>query len=97
MTLPTRTLQDRTTRRVVCAALRFRNTLVVGPRHFDGVMHAQIERLGGAWGKADEGFIDQWGKFMDRKEAFEIATAANQIRWKSGNPNSTELFSEDLY
>jgi hypothetical protein len=46
---------------------------------------------------AEQGFIDQWGKFMGREEAFDVATAAGQIRHKSGNPDSKELFSEDLY
>ena len=46
-----------------------------------------------------QGFVDQFGDFHDRREALVIAIRHNQIRveGKSGNPNSDELFSEDLY
>jgi hypothetical protein len=86
-------------RRVVCAALRKRSMQILGARHFDPVMRGMIQYLNLPFDMADakQGFIDQWGVFMDRAEAFEIATAAGQIRHKSGNPNSKELFSEDLY
>ena len=40
-----------------------------------------------------QGFYTSYGRFVDRKEAFEIAKYANQI----GNIERTELYSEDLY
>jgi hypothetical protein len=74
--------------------------MLVGPRHFDSTMVAQYERYF-TEGEAPEetessqGFIDQWGVFMDRFEALAIATAANQVREKTYPKD--RLFSEDLY
>ena len=96
-------MSDRLQRRVVCSAIRKGDTLICGPRHFDQIMREQIDqmhyhnRLMAYAHDAEQGFIDQWGKFMNREEAFEVATAAGQIRQKTGNPDSKELFSEDLY
>lgn len=43
----------------------------------------------------------QWGYGYDGAkaliEAYEAAKASGQIRQKTGNPDSKELFSEDLY
>lgn len=84
-------------RRVVCAACRHRSTqrIVCGPRHFDPIMRTSMgpERWGGL---ADQGFIDQWGTFMDRAEAFQVAKAAGQILY---GPHllGDELDSSDLY
>lgn len=88
-------------RRVICAAVKYAcGTMLVGPRHFDMVMLDQY-RLMFERGKAPsedvstQGFIDQFGIFMDRTEALAIAVAANQVRNKT-NPTD-RLFSEDLY
>lgn len=87
---------------VVCAAVKYGEDIVVaGARHFDRVMHSQLDQM--VLDEADgfiEGFIDQFGVFMDRSEAYQIALAGGQInkrRLKTGNQGSTELFSEDLY
>ena len=74
--------------------------MLVGPRHFDGTMVAQYERYfkeGEAPEESEsvQGFIDQWGVFMDRFEALAVATAANQVLVKTYPSN--QLFSEDLY
>lgn len=45
--------------------------------------------------KQSQGFITNLGRYIDRKEGFKIATAANQINKKHGNP--TKLFSEDMW
>lgn len=87
-------------RRVVCAALMLNGNLILGPRHFDDTMWRQIYNIyinSLAAQEAKQGFIDQWGEFMTRAEAFEVATAAGQIIKKTGNPKSKELFSEDIY
>jgi len=45
-----------------------------------------------------QGFVDQYGVFMDRKEALQVAKEAGQLniaRIKTWPDN--ELFSEDLY
>lgn len=88
--------------RVVCAANRINGIVVPSARHWDPVMRALIKVLDQAGevysaANVEQGFIDQFGNFLTRKEAFVIATNQGQIREKSGNPNSKELFSEDLY
>lgn len=44
----------------------------------------------------DQGFIDQYGFFYDRKEAWIIAVENGQIRNEDGGPEGT-LYSEHLY
>jgi len=92
-------IPDPARRRIVCAAILFEQGMIVGPRHYDAVMMAQYKAMGLKQTEADgiQGFIDQFGTFFDREQAFEIATRQGQIRHKTGNPDSTELFSEDLY
>jgi hypothetical protein len=92
---------------VVCAAVKYGQVIIAGARHFDMIMHSQLDRMNedrliesDGLGEYEEGFIDQFGVFMDRSEAYKIALAGGQLnkrRLKSGNQGSTELFSEDLY
>lgn len=92
---------DAPQRRVVCAAIRVSNGAVIcSARHFDARMHEQIHRDEIAeisWRRAEQGFIDQFGAFMDRLTAFRVAKAAGQIIRKCGNPNGDILYSEHLY
>lgn len=86
--------------RIVCAAIFNDETgvMLVGPRHFDGVMRNQINSIGYAWTKRSrkrQGFIDQFGNFWDRQQAWKIAEARGQIRQVSGTKGT--LYSEDLY
>jgi len=99
-------------RRIVCAANRLGDRVVLGVRHFDGYMHAQIEALGAAderyvpeaWIECEQGFIDQFGAFYDRRSAYCVAVLAGQIIRYVGNQTeesvmlgATELYSENLY
>lgn len=90
-------------RRIVCAALRnAAGTLVIGPRHFDRIMHTQIRYLEdagivGSWANATQGFIDQQGCFLDRKQAYEVAKAAGQIIEGRDVTKNGVLYSEMLY
>ena len=43
------------------------------------------------------GFLTSKNRFVDRKEAYEIADSQNQIVHKSGNLNERILYSEDIY
>jgi hypothetical protein len=45
----------------------------------------------------EEGFIDVFGNFLDRKEAKIIAERAGQIQWISGNVDDPRLYSENIY
>lgn len=87
-----------TPRRVVCAANRVGDRIVTGARHYDKVMHAQIARSEGAafWRHAEQGFIDQFGDFLTREEAWVVAEAQGQIRHRCGG-DGKKLFSENLY
>jgi hypothetical protein len=72
-------------RRVVCAAVRaFDGDVLVGIRHYSRDMHKQIEsRFDGAKFQHrmgdDQGFVDQFGDYMTREEAFKVADAAGQV------------------
>lgn len=91
---------DRMVRRVICAANRFPDGLILcGARHWDSVMCAQATALGIKGGNEEQGFIDQYGVFMDRKEAMQVAKDAGQaidIRFGCGGDELT-LYSEGLY
>lgn len=97
--------------RIVCAAVRFnvsdhagtRQMIVVGPRHYDGVMRPEVRMLkanADAFGMSVEeesqGFIDQFGRYYNRQEAWAIANAKGQIIRRVGGDHET-LYSENLY
>ncbi len=84
-------------RRVVCAALQLApNDLILGARHYDGLMQMQIELDTVDWSKADQGFIDNHGSYLTREQAWNIAEEAGQIiRRVCGD--GQKLFSENLY
>jgi hypothetical protein len=48
----------------------------------------------GEWVDCDQGFIDQWGNFIDRKQAWRIALRQGQLKTQHA---SKTLYSEDLY
>lgn len=87
-------------RLLVCAALRHKDTrlIICGARHFDGIMRAMIEKLGGVteWkGHCYQGFIDNMGMFVSREEAWNIAKENGQIRREVSGEG--KLYSENLY
>lgn len=87
-------------RLVVCAALKSVNGLILGPRHYDETMVKQWHKL--RWNMEDDdiehGFIDQYGVFMDRTEALQVATEAGQLnRYREKSNPKDILFSGDLY
>jgi hypothetical protein len=87
---------------VVCAANRSRKTerIVCGARHWDDTMRQQAlngsPTLTDEWRGAEQGFIDQWGRFMTRKEAWVVAETAGQIKYAAPFSKGV-LYSEDLY
>lgn len=90
-----------TNRRVVCAACRLGDVILAGARHFDTVMHSQLQPMSinesetCMLGGAEQGFIDQFGIFLTREEAFILAAEKGQIKGRPNIPGT--LFSEDLY
>jgi hypothetical protein len=88
--------------RIVCAALLFdRGEIILGARHYDGLMVSQLEDLRMMTGRnvknppPIQGFINQRGEFLNRTEALAVAQAAGQIIEKTWPKDI--LFSEDLY
>jgi len=93
------------TRVIVCSAFKNREGLVIcGPRHGDTITREQIEasrRCGNNWDRQNvtQGFIDQFGAFLTRTEAWPVALAAGQITHRVGGDttNGGTLYSENLY
>lgn len=90
-------------RRVVAAANKYGDVIVVADRHHSRFMNSQLKILKEAGvikstHTREQGFIDNQGNFLTREEACVVAREAgqiNQVRLKT-NPFH-ELFSEDLY
>lgn len=84
--------------RIVCAAIKNGDKIIVGARHYDALMRTAIpESEKSAWiTEAEQGFIDQFCKFWTREEAFEIAVKENQI-FREIPYNGGRLYSENLY
>lgn len=93
-------------RRVVCAAIRAADgSLLLGIRHYSRDMHEQmiVRRDGAKFLRRldeDQGFVDQFGVWMSRKEAYRVAKAAGQIV-RPGHCgegiDGPKLYSEGLY
>lgn len=78
-------------------------TVICGGRHGDHVMNKQMDLFFASKPKCTElnthvgqGFIDQWGNFLDRRQAFKIALFQDQIKFRCGGDNE-ELYSENLH
>ncbi len=87
--------------KIVCAANLFDDgVIVIGARHYDTIMHATIDLLGDKIkGRPIQGFIDKFGVFHTRKEAWKIAVQADQIFRRCGGDDKDNgtLYSENLY
>ena len=60
--------------------------------------HHVIRYIGGIRGPDIQGFLDNRGKFLNRREAMRVARAAGQlIRPAVGGYQGPLLFSEDLW
>jgi hypothetical protein len=81
---------------IVCAAHRLNGKIICGPRHFDPIIRAQIGKDREAWKASEQGFVDQFGKFLTREEALVIALKNGQRRRRCGGDDK-RLFSENLY
>jgi len=83
-------------RRIICAALRYEEgDIVIGPRHFCPMMRIQLIHHSDK-PIPEQGFIDQYGRFFNREEAWTIAEEAGQIIRRVGD-DENKLYSENLY
>jgi hypothetical protein len=86
--------------RIVCAANRMADGMVVmGIRHCCPVMQINFKKMGYSIDDivaSESGFIDNYGRYLTRQEAYKIAEEKGQYRpWGDHNPGV--LYSEDLY
>lgn len=91
---------------IVCAANRFKLSneydihilTIPAVRHYSPDMHQVLNIIEQQFStyELEQGFITNFGRFVDRKEALEIAKANNQIRFDIGY-ELDELYSEMLY
>lgn len=89
---------------IVCAANRFKDGLIIaGARHFDNVMHGNVQRIFKTDNRkyqcsmSQQGFIDQWGRFYNRVDAFKIVQENGQPFNLERNGSDNVLYSEGLY
>ena len=88
---------------IVCAANRYGDLIVPSARHHDALMNKLIARLGGSHklldedGHTEQGFIDQYGKWWNREDAFIIAERNGQDVDLTRNSVPDRLYSEGLY
>ena len=101
---------------IVCAATKIvsnqgKEILLIGPRHWDRTMHLQYGLIDDShniqyrdYEKDEQGFIDQYGLFLTREEAWTIAQENGQIKRRVGGDERVvagetkyRLFSENLY
>lgn len=96
---------DENLRRIVCAAnlylpdkKHYPRVLLLGPRHWDETMRKQYDQTNCDIPHSDfeEGFIDNFGTFWNRKDALVIARKKNQIV-RELDYETEELYSEMLY
>lgn len=94
------------TRRIVCSANRYLSNgmLILGIRHWDRFMHQQATNLENEGIVAaedhrnmEQGFVDQFGNFLTREEAWEIASSRDQIVRTGQGFSGPKLYSENLY
>lgn len=99
-------ITDRKLPRIVCAAIRAADgDILIGIRHYSRDMHVQIQSRHD--GKKfmnrldeDQGFVDQFGKFYSRQEAYFIADRNGQILNEKAcgrGLTGEKLYSEGLY
>lgn len=86
--------------RIVCAAMRLPDGYIItSARHFDCTVRATCRRLGltaADTSDAEQGFIDNFGNFYSRAEAWHVAVYNKQIIRRVGGDNG-KLYSENLY
>jgi hypothetical protein len=83
---------------VAAAMLMDDGDVIVGVRHYSPEMRKTLEK---AYGEKyhlrvkEQGFVDQKGVFLNRKDAWVIAEQEGQIRRKVSTEGT--LYSENLY
>ena len=96
---------DENLRRIVCAANRLTDScteaeivMLIAPRHWDDTMRNQYNQMNCNHPQSlfEQGFIDNFGKWHNRKDALIIARRKNQVV-RELDYDTNELYSEMLY
>lgn len=83
---------------VVCAAIKIGDVILCGARHCDSAMRSQAKAIGIiTMQNGQQGFIDQFGDFLTRKEAMNIVKENGQTFHIERNQGDSVLYSEGLY
>lgn len=88
---------------IVCAANRTKDgTILAGARHWDDIMRTAAKKIYGGdrsvfGADTEQGFIDQWGRFYNREDAYDIVQKNGQPFNQERNAIVGELYSEGLY
>lgn len=87
---------------IVCAANKLGGTILIGARHCDDIMHSVARRIYGDstkmfFTKSEQGFIDQFCRFYNRQDAYDIVQKNGQPFNAERNAIVGELYSEGLY
>lgn len=88
-------------RRIVCAANKHGYVVIPSARHWDTNMHNLARRIDPDYKdyEWEQGFINTWGEFLTRQEAWKVAEYNNQIVHRVGSDRADggTLYSENLY
>lgn len=85
---------------IICAACQsVSGEIITGHRHFDAVMRRKIARLGLTAKDFTrcQGFMDMYGNFVTREQAFLIFNGNNQHSAEADRGRGGKLYSENLY
>lgn len=93
---------------IVCSAVKVTinniEEIILGSRHYDKIMRNQIAVLnqaysivGATFKDVEQGFYTNRERFVNRKEAMEIAIARKQIKRLVGSQHVADLAGQDLY
>jgi len=91
---------------ILCSAIKIDNIIVCGRRHKDCYkIYSEIRKSCGDYSICDQnrneqGFLTSENRYVDRKEAWNIAKDNNQIKYglkASEDGINSELISENLY
>lgn len=90
-------------RRLVSACNRYKDVLITGPRHSCPIMSLTMAAYGGmevlheySGEDHEQGFVDQFGTFYSRDEAYILAVSNGQLLYPE-DCHYERLFSEGLY
>lgn len=89
---------------IICAATKFFNItdpdidlIIPSVRHYDLISDEILGNIEyDEWEEEEQGFLTNFGRFVDRKEALKIAKENNQVKYSIGY-DPDELYSEMLY